>query len=54
VICLQNPIVFWMGGGTISPRYSMYTSLFDVKQTVIHIAEPLVPEPNAFEVELDI
>ena len=24
----------------------------DVKQTEIHTAEPLVPEPNAFEVEL--
>ena len=26
----------------------------DVKQTEIHTAEPLVPEPSAFEVELAI
>jgi hypothetical protein len=26
----------------------------DVRQTEIHTAEPLVPEPSAFEVELDI
>ena len=26
----------------------------DVRQTAIHTAEPLVPEPSAFEVELAI
>ena len=26
----------------------------DVRQAEIHAAEPLVPEPSAFEVELDI
>jgi len=26
----------------------------DVRQTNIHTAEPLVPEPNALEVEMDI
>jgi len=26
----------------------------DVRQTEVHTAEPLVPEPSAFEVELDI
>jgi hypothetical protein len=26
----------------------------DVRQTEIHTAEPVVPEPSAFEVEMDI
>jgi hypothetical protein len=28
--------------------------LNDVRQTEVHTAEPLVPEPSAFEVEMDI
>ena len=30
----------------------MYLGVNDVRQTEIHTAEPLVPEPRAFEVEL--
>ena len=27
VIWLQNPTVFWLGGGTISPTHGMYLGL---------------------------
>ena len=54
MIWLQTPTVFCLGGGTISPRYLMYMELKDVRQTEIHTAEPLVPEPRASEIELAI
>jgi len=45
---LHTPIEFWLGGGTICPSYR---GVNDVRQTEIHTAEPLVPEPSAFELE---
>jgi hypothetical protein len=44
----------WLGGGKISLGYSMLLVVSDVRQKEIHTAEPLVPEPNAFEVEMAI
>jgi len=32
----------------------MYMGFNDVRQIAIHIAEPLVPEPSAFDVEMAI
>ena len=42
---LKTPTVFWLGGGN---------GVNDIRQTDIHTAKPLVPEPSAFEVELVI
>ena len=53
VIWLQTPIVFWLGVGTISLSCSMYMGLATLGRQK-HTAEPLVPEPSAFEVELAI
>jgi hypothetical protein len=39
---LQTPTVFWLGGGS------------GVRETEIHTAEPLVPEPSASEFEMAI
>ena len=50
VIWLQTPTVFWLSGGNISLRHGVN----DARQTEIHTAEPLVPEPSAFEFELVI
>jgi len=50
----QTPILLWLGGGTISPSYSTCMGVKDVGQAEIHTAEPLVPEPSAYEVELAI
>jgi len=36
-----------------SPLLNIH-GVHDVRQTEIHIAEPLVPEPSAFEVEMAI
>jgi hypothetical protein len=47
---LQTPSVFWLGGGIISLSYVHGDS--NVRQTEIHTAEPLVPEPRAYEVEM--
>jgi len=54
VIWLQTPTVFWLGEGTISPRYLMYMGINDVRPTEIHTAGALVPESSASEVELAI
>ena len=48
-IWLQIATVFWVGGGTISPSYCMFS---DDIQTEIHTPEPLVPDPRVFEFEL--
>jgi len=48
---LQTPTVLWLGGGTISPNYSMCIGLRMLGRQEIHTAEPLVPEPRAFEIE---
>ena len=53
MIWLQTPTVFWLGGGTISPRLNVH-GINDVRQTDMHTAEPLVPEPIASELELAI
>ena len=49
------------GSHTIMTRWKNYFSQLlnvhgakDVRQEEIHTAEPLVPEPNVFEVELAI
>ena len=52
MIWLQTRTVFWLGEGTISPSCWMYRGFNDARQMEIHTAEPLVPEPSAFEVEL--
>ena len=48
---LQTPTVLWLGGGTNSPSYSICMVLRMLGRQEIHTAEPLVPEPSAFEVE---
>ena len=53
VIWLQTPTVYWLGGGTISPSCRMYMGLM-MLDTEIYTAEPTVPEPSTFEVELAI
>jgi len=50
-IWLQIPIVFWLSGGTISQLLIVH-GVNDVRQTERHTAEPLVPKPSAFEVEM--
>jgi hypothetical protein len=47
VILLQTPTVFWLGGGTSSLSCSVYMGLMMIG---VHTAEPVVPEPSAFEV----
>jgi hypothetical protein len=51
VIWLQTATVLWRGGGIICQLLNVHGDN-DVKQTEIHTAEPLVPEPSAFEVEM--
>jgi hypothetical protein len=51
VIWLQTHTVFWLGGGIISQLLNVH-EVNDVRQTEIHTAEPLVPEPSALEVEI--
>jgi hypothetical protein len=53
VIWLQIATVFWLGGGTISQLLHIH-EVNDVRQTEMHTAEPLVPEPNALEDEMAI
>jgi len=53
MIWLQIPTVFWLGGETISQPLNIH-GVNDVRQREIHTAEPLLPEPNAFEVGLAI
>ena len=53
VTWLQTPTVLWLGGGTISPSYSMCMGLRMLGRQK-YTAEPLVPEPSASEVELAI
>jgi hypothetical protein len=49
----KTPTVFWVGGLTISRLLNIH-EVNDVRQTEIYTAEPLVPEPSAFEFELAI
>ena len=50
---VQTITAFWLGGGTISPRFNLH-GVNDVRQTEIQTAEPLVPEPSASDVELAV
>jgi hypothetical protein len=52
-IWLQIAAVFWLGGGNISQLLNVH-GVSDVRQTELHTAEPLVPEPSAFETEMVI
>jgi hypothetical protein len=52
VVWLQTPTVFWLGGGNHFSQLLNVHVVNDVRQTEIHIAEPLVHEPSAFEVEI--
>jgi len=52
LIWLQNPTVFWLGGGTIS--LLNIHGVNNARQKEITIAEPHVPEASAFEVQLAI
>jgi len=54
VIWLQIPTVFWLDGGNFFSWLLNVHEVSDVRQTEIQIAEPLVPEPSAFEFELAI
>jgi hypothetical protein len=45
VIWLQTPTVFWLLN---------VHGINDVRQAEVHTAEPLVPEPSLFEIELAI
>jgi hypothetical protein len=51
---LQTPTVFWLRGRNISSQLLSEYGANDVRQTGIHTAEPLVPEPSAFDLELAI
>ena len=53
MIWLETLTVFWLGGGTISQPLNIH-GVNDVRQREIHTAEPLLPEPSAFEVGLAI
>jgi hypothetical protein len=53
VIWLQTPTVFWLGGGIIFSAIEC-TWDNDVKQTEIHTAESLVPEPSDSKFEMAI
>jgi len=55
VIWIQTPTVFWLGGETnpFSQLFNVHR-VNDVRQTEIQRAEPLVPESNAFEVEIAV
>jgi len=50
---LQTSTVFWLSGGTISQLLNVHC-VSDVRQKEIHTAEPLVPEPSVFVVEMAI
>jgi hypothetical protein len=53
VIRLQIPTLFWIGGGTISLNSSTYLVIV-MSGRQKHTAEPLVPEPSAFEIEVAV
>ena len=52
MIWLHSPAVFWLGGGIILYQILNVHGVNDVKQTGIHTAEPLAPEPSVSEVEV--
>ena len=55
MICLQTSTVCWLSEGTIPLTFRMFMGLMMLgRQTDIQIAEPLVLESSAFEVEMAI
>ena len=52
MIWLQTPTVFWMSGGTFFSQLLNVHGVNDVRQTEIPTAEPLVPQPSAFDAEM--
>ena len=55
MIWLHTATVFEIDGGNISLSCSVYKGLLIIGgQTDIHTAEPLVPEPSAFDVQMAI
>jgi len=52
VICLQITTVFWIHGRITCHLLNVHG--INVRQTEMHTAEPLIPEPNSFEVEITI
>jgi hypothetical protein len=52
VIWLQTVTVFWLVGGKIFSQILNVRGVNDVRQTEIHTADPIVPEPSAFEGEM--
>jgi hypothetical protein len=54
VMQLQTPTVFLLGEGIIYLKYWMYMGLTMLGRLKWQTAEPLVTQPNAFEVETAI
>jgi hypothetical protein len=52
VIWLQTPTVFGLGGRNHFSQLLKVHGVNDIRQTEIHTEEPLVPEANAFVVEM--
>jgi hypothetical protein len=53
VIWLQITTVFWIRGEIFFSQLLNVHGDSDVRHAEIHTAEPLVPEPSAFEVEIE-
>jgi len=53
VMLLQSPSIFWLCGGTVSLSSLVYMGLVILDRQK-YTAEPLVPEPSAFEYEMAI
>jgi hypothetical protein len=53
VIWLQTPTVFWLGRGTVSLLLIGHR-VIDVRRTETLTAQPLVPQPSAYDVEMAI
>jgi hypothetical protein len=47
-------IVFWIGGRIIFSQLLNVHGVNDVRQTEIHTAKPLVPEPSSSEADIAI
>ena len=53
-IRLQTPAVFWPCWRNYFSQLFNVHGVSDVRQTEIHIVEPLMPEPSDYEVEMVI
>jgi hypothetical protein len=47
-----NSTIFGIGGRTTSPSYKLYIRISDVMQIEKHTAQPLIPGPGPFRVEI--